>query len=93
MGNCLEKVTCARRFFVKYFVVSLLMLWVLSLLSLYISDWQYDFVSKLFDISLRDYNMGLFLFIAFWKLCVIQFALIPAVALWWLEKCLKKCNK
>lgn len=90
MENCYDKVVLFRRLFLRYFVLSLVFLWAMSLIMWPSMDFIYHLSLKFFDITQKEFTLGVFYFISAWKLLVMQFTLLPTIALWWLEKGLKK---
>lgn len=91
--DCLEKITCARKFFLRFAIVSVVFLWVLGWSTIGTLQWQSEVIGKLFNVTPRDYMLCILMFVSVWKLLVIQFTIMPALALWWLEKNLGKRRK
>ncbi len=90
MDNCLEKTVCARKFFLLLFAVSYIFLFISALICMNTMEWQTDLAQRFYNIDPEDYSKILLMFIAIWKMLVIQFTLIPAITLWVAERILKK---
>lgn len=88
-----EKIEFMQKYFFVSFVVSFFLLLLSTLLCIVMHDTQLAFVNKYFPLAdAKEYNMLVILIMGIWKVLIIQFTLIPAIAIWCIRKCCK-CNK
>lgn len=85
----LEKVRSMKKYFFVSFWISFVFLLASFLLCMLVHDWHVSLATKLFDITPSVYNKILVVLFGLWKILVIQFTLIPGIALWVIEK---KCS-
>ena len=87
----LEKIRSLRHYFFVSFWISFILLLVSFGICMLIHDWHVNVVTKLFDITPLAYNKISVVLFGFWKILIIQFTLIPGIALWIMEnKCANK---
>ena len=91
MSECcsMEIVTCKKLLFWKLFLVSIVMLIYSYLIVAIGYDFWLELLSSRYNIGPKVFNNAFVLSFAFWKIIVIQFTLIPALVLTWVEKELK----
>lgn len=88
-----EKLDAMQKYFAISFWISFFLLLLSSLLCIYMHDAQLAFVMKYFPLDdIKDYNELVVLLLGVWKILIIQFTLIPALAIWCIRKCCK-CSK
>lgn len=89
MENVIKMVRGKKKFFLKSFLVSL----VIFILSVVIVMTGYEnwaqWAEKFYGISKDHYILSVVLLLGFWKILIIQFTLVPFIALFFAEKCLK----
>lgn len=86
----LEKIKCAKHFFIKSFVVSLV-LFVISVLILMIGhDYYASMAETMYGIEGEDFALVFAMSLAIWKILIIQFTFIPAIVMLLIEKHIKK---
>ena len=86
MSKCLRKLKCKRRFFVNYFVVSLVLMLLACLMVMLFKHHIYAMVSHFYSLTYHEFMHHVFGFMSLWKALIVQFALAPALAFCWLEK-------
>lgn len=88
-----EKLDAMQKYFAISFWISFFLLLLSTVLCIYMHNEQLAFVMKYFPLDdVKDYNELVVLLLGFWKILIIQFTLIPALAIWCIRKCCK-CNK
>lgn len=93
MEHMLKKVHHKKWFFTKSFIVSLVLIILVCLLSYFCYDHMYAMSEKLSGISTDAYAEVFTLVMGFWKILIIQFTLVPAVAMCMVEKHIKTHEK
>lgn len=89
----IEKIRHMKAYFFISFGVSFVLLLVSTMLCMVMSDYQHAFVSKFFTMDSEDYNQIAVMLLGLWKVLIVQFTLIPGLALWIVEKhCSCKCK-
>lgn len=91
-----EKLEFLQKFFVKSFWISFFLLLLSTFLCIVMHDYQVAFVNKYFLVDEEAYGFLVVLLLGMWKLMIVQFTLIPALAIWGIRKCCKcgcGCNK
>ena len=86
MGRQLKKITRKRRFFVNYFVVSLILMILVCLIIMFFRHGLYNMANNMMGITTKQFDFCVINFMTMWKLLIIQFTLAPAIAYLWLEK-------
>lgn len=90
----IETVRIYKNFFIKSFIVSI----VIFILASIISSLDFNFCARIlerfYEIESDDFGQAFVMLFGIWKLLIIQFTLIPAIVLYWIEKeiCRKKIN-
>ena len=85
-----EKLKHMQRFFFTSFWISFILLIFSSFLCIAMHDSQIAFVNKYFPLNdIKDYNYLVILILGIWKVLIIQFTLIPGLAVWCIRKCCK----
>lgn len=86
------KLDAMQKYFAISFWISFFLLLLSTVLCIYMHDAQLMFVNKYFPLAdAKEYNMLVILLMGMWKILIIQFTLIPALAIWCIRKCCK-CN-
>lgn len=84
------KLLLLQKFFFKSFLISFILLLLSTVLCIYMHDAQLAFVNKYFPLTdAKEYNELVILLLGVWKILIIQFTLIPALAIWGIRKCCK----
>jgi hypothetical protein len=68
-------------FFMWCTIINLGLLVLISIVCLFLSDFSYRMNNIIFSISRETFNIGLFSFIALYKIFVITFNIVPYIAL------------
>ena len=89
----LEKIKGMKKYFFISFLVSFVILLLSSLICVIYHDNQIMIMEKFFGLDAEDYSYMVVLLLGLWKLLIIQFTLIPALALWIIEKNCCHCKK
>lgn len=84
-----EKLRFLQKFFVKTFWISFVLLLISTGLCIAMHDYQLAFVDKYFKMDPEDFNYLVVLLLGLWKILIVQFTLIPALAVWCIRKCCK----
>ena len=75
MSKCLRKLKCKRRFFVNYFVVSLVLMLLACLMVMLFKHHIYAMVSHCYSLTYHEFMHHVFGFMSLWKALIVQFAL------------------
>ncbi len=89
MHHVLKKVHYKKWFFVKSFIVSIVTMILVCLLSALFYDNMSAMAERISGISPDDYSEVFTLVMGIWKILIIQFTLIPAIAMCMIEKHIK----
>lgn len=81
------KMEYAQAFFVRTFLISFVLLLISSILCLFMHDYQVEIVTKYFGMEADDFGFLLMFVFGLWKVIIIQFTLIPAIAIFCMRKC------
>lgn len=90
MEHHLKKVHYKKWFFIKSFIISLIILILSCLICTKCFDNMASMAEKLYGLSKNDYAKIFNAVFGIWKILVIQFTLIPAIAMCMIEKHIKK---
>lgn len=90
MEHHLKKIHYKKCFLVKSFIISLVVLILVCVLSTIFYDKMAGMAERLYGITSDDYAEVFTLVFGIWKILVLQFTLIPAIAMCMLEKHIKK---
>ncbi|MGD9110683.1 MAG: hypothetical protein PVG93_07045 [Phycisphaerales bacterium] len=74
-------VTTLKDFFLWCTIINFAILILSFLMCICLKDWIYSIHSKMFSISRDAFNVGIWSFIAVYKMFVIVFNLVPFIAL------------
>lgn len=89
-----EKLKHMQTFFLKCFWISFVLLLIASLLCILMHDYQVAIASKYFQTDAEDLGEIILMVFGIWKVLIIQFTLVPALAIWCMTSCCKcRCNK
>lgn len=86
----LEKIKHKKHFFIKSFVISLVLLILLCLIATLSFDFLANMAEKMYGIDFDDYAKIFMTAFAIWKILIIQFTLVPAIAMSMIEKHIKE---
>ena len=67
MSKCLRKLKCKRRFFVNYFVVSLVLMLLACLMVMLFKHHIYAMVSHCYSLTYHEFMHHVFGFMSLWK--------------------------
>lgn len=90
MEHHLEKIIHKKHFFIKSFIVSLILLIIVCMIATMAFDSMANMAYKLYGIDEEDYAMIFLTAFAFWKILILQFALVPAIVMGMVEKHMRK---
>ena len=85
------KLEAMQKYFTTSFWISFIVLFIASVLCMVFRDSQIAIMEKYFQIGAKAWGFIVVLTLAMWKILIIQFTLIPALAIWCIRKCCK-CN-
>lgn len=89
----LEKINHMKSYFFTSFWISFVLLLLSTMLCMVFSEAQAQFVEKFFHLKSEDYGMLVVSLLGLWKILIIQFTLIPGIALCFVSKyCGCKCK-
>lgn len=89
-----EKLETMQKFFFMSFIVAFVVLLISSFLCVVFQDVQYKIVENWFGVSAETTAWLVILILGIWKILIIQFTLIPGIAIWIMRKfCNCTCNK
>lgn len=89
----LEKLNHMKSYFFTSFWISFVLLLVSTMLCMVFNDFYSHFVEKFFHIESDDYGVLVVSLLGLWKILIIQFTLIPGIALCIISKyCGCKCK-
>ncbi len=88
----LEKLKHMKVYFLISFGVSFILLLISTLLCMVFQDAQIQFAAKFFGMESDDYGQIVIFLLGFWKILIVQFTLIPALALMIIEKHCHSCK-
>ena len=86
MGKCLQKIAFKKKFFFKYFFISLILMVLACFITKFFGNHLYNMTTHFFDISRNEYDLCVVYCMSAWKILILQFALAPAIALCWCGK-------
>lgn len=86
MGKCLKKLNFKKKFFWKYFIISLLLMLLACFITKFCGNLLYNMTAHFFNITRNEYDLCVVHCMSLWKILIFQFALAPALALCWLKK-------
>lgn len=84
-----DKLEFMQKYFLNSFWISFIILIVSSLLCILMHDYQLTMVQKYFHADAKDLGLALVVVFGVWKVLIVQFTLIPALAVMCIRKC---CN-
>lgn len=83
-----------QKFFFKSFLVSFILMILATVLCVFMKETQIAVMKQLFDADEEMWSQIVLFSISIWKILIIQFTLIPAIALYCMRKCkFCECNK
>lgn len=89
----LEKLNHMKSYFFASFWISVVLLLISTMICMVFNDFQMEFVSKFFAIDEEEYSQIVIFLLGLWKILIVQFTLIPGIALWIIGKhCCCKCK-
>ncbi len=86
----LEKIRHKKHFFVKSFLVSLIIMVICCLFGVLCFDFLADMAQNMFGVDYEDYAKIYMTASSIWKVLIIQFTLVPAIVLCMVEKHVKE---
>lgn len=81
-----KRIMGKKKFFVKSFWISILLLILLCILSALTFDFQASLAERFYGLDADDYAQILVMGLTIWKVLIVQFALVPALAMWCIAK-------
>lgn len=90
MEHHLEKIIHKKHFFIKSFIVSVIILIIACLIALAGYDFLVDMAQKMYGVDRDDYGKIFLTVMGLWKILIIQFTLVPAIVMAMVEKHVKK---
>lgn len=90
MEHHLEKIHNKKHFFLKSFIVSVVLLIIVGLVGLLCFNFCAQMAENIYGLDTDDFAKIYVMFFAFWKLLIIQFTLVPAIVMVLIEKHIKQ---
>lgn len=90
MEHHLEKIRNKKKFFFKSFIISLILVILCCVIGWFTFNFFAGMAENMYGVDADDYAKGYILMMGIWKILIVQFTLVPAIAMWMLEKHLKK---
>ena len=90
MSHGKHKAKYMKHFFVKSFLISLVSLILVCICSAFTFDWQAALAERLYGMDSDDYAQILALTMGIWKILIVQFTLVPAIAAFFITKHIEK---
>ncbi len=85
-----KKIKGMKNFFVKSFWISILLLIILCICAALTFEFQASMAERIYGIDIDDYAQILVTGLTIWKVLIVQFALVPALAMWCISKHIKE---
>lgn len=86
----LKKVHITKKFFLKNFLIGLILMIILCVLAMIMKDSLWNWGETTFNLTAYDFRRIFVVLMSVWKLFLIQFALVPFLSLAMIEGHLKK---
>lgn len=86
MSHHLKKIEYKKQFFIKSFIVSIVLMIIVTIISVLGNDFFSGLAERYYNIDQDEYSNLVVSACALWKLLIIQFTLVPAIAMCMLEK-------
>ncbi len=90
MEHHLEKIRHKKMFFIKSFIISLVLMIIVCIIATLLFNVMANFNYKFYGLDLDDYGQIFVMVFGIWKILILQFTLVPAIAMMCLEKHVKK---
>ena len=90
MSHRLEKIRYKKMFFIKSFIISLVLMILVCITASLLFDITANLNYKFYGLDLDDYAQIFTTVFGIWKILILQFTLVPAIAFMCLEKYVKK---
>ena len=90
MSHEKHKAIHMKNFFVKSFAISLILLIIACICNAFTFEWQAMLAERLYGLDSDDYAQILALVMGIWKILIVQFAFIPAIASFFVAKHIEK---
>ena len=90
MSHGKHKAKYMKHFFVKSFLISLVLLILVCICSAFTFDWQAAPAARPYGMDSDDYAQILALTMGIWKILIVQFTLVPAIAAFFIAKHIEK---
>ncbi len=83
-----------QKFFFLSFLISFILMLFSTVMCILMHDVQLAFINKYFSMDENQLNFLIGLSLSIWKILIIQFTLIPAIAIFLMRQCCKcSCQK
>lgn len=90
MEHHLEKIRHKKMFFVKGFIVSVILMIILCIIATLLFNFMANMNYKFYGVDIEDYGKIFVFAFALWKILILQFTLVPAIVMMCIEKHVKK---
>lgn len=90
MNQCLEKIRHKKMFFVKSFIVSVILMILVCIIASMLFNVMANLNYRFYGLDVDDYALIFAAVFGIWKILILQFTLVPAIALMCTEKYIKK---
>lgn len=89
MEHHLRKIRTKKQFFIKCFLVSIVVMIIVSIVSAFGYNFFSSIAERYYNIDQEEYGQIVVMSCAIWKLLILQFTLVPAIAMAIIERRVK----
>lgn len=89
--NKIKMLKCKKKFFLKSFVISLVLLILSAFACITFHESCAGMAEKMYGIAPHYYSLMVGMLFGLWKILIIQFTLVPFIALACMQKHVEKC--
>lgn len=86
----LEKISHKKKFFFKSFIISVILMIIVCIIATLLFNFMANMNYKFYGVDIEDYGKIFVHVFALWKILILQFTLVPAIAMMCIEKHVKK---
>lgn len=90
MHHQIGKIIAKKHFFVKSFIVSLILLILTCLIAHFTYDFWVSMAERMYGLDREEYSKIFVTVMCLWKILIVQFTLVPAIAMMFIEKYAQK---
>ncbi len=90
MSHGKHKAKHMMHFFLKSFLISLVLIIIACICNAFTFGWQSAFAENLYGLDADEYAGVLMIVMGIWKILIVQFTLVPAIAAFFVAKHIEK---